>query len=77
MIADHDKLCSVLFVWMIISLRRIFVSCLVVMLSIKLALMSGYKPEGIIVLLAEQRYVQKAFVFHAIFVSFLSFCSRA
>ena len=50
---------SVLSVWMIMSLRRIFASCHVVMLSIKLASMSGYRLEGITVPLVEQRYDQK------------------
>ena len=50
---------SVLSVWMIISLRRIFASCHVLMLSIKPASMSGYRRDGITVPLVEQRYYQK------------------
>ena len=56
---------SVLYVWMIISPRTIFALCRVAMLSIKLALMSGYRLEGITVLLVGQRYVQKILFYNA------------
>ena len=56
---------SVLSVWMIISPRMIFALCRVAMLSIKLALMSGYRLAGIIVLLVEQRYVQENLFYNA------------
>ena len=56
---------SVLSVWMIISPRTIFMLCRVAMLSIKLALMSGYRLTGIIVLLVEQRYVQENLFYNA------------
>lgn len=68
---------SVLSVWMIISPRRIFALCHVVMLSIKLALMSGYRLEGIIVLLVEQRYVPKKHFTTHICLIFIAFSSRA
>ena len=69
---------SVLSVWMIISPRMIFVLCRVVMLSIKLAWISGYRLGGIIVLLVEQWYVQKNNCF-TLYICLMidSFSSRA
>ena len=61
---------------MIISPRRIFALCHVVMLSIKLALMSGYRLEGTIVLLVERRYVQKSLTIHIFLMIAFLFSGR-
>ena len=72
----NNFLGSVLSVWMIISPRRIFELCHVVMLSIKLALMSGYRLEGIIVLLVEQQYVLKNHLIYNVYSSHCVFPSH-